>query len=71
MLPYVVQALEEIAASKSPSDAKSYLKKIDFEFVISLCILETVLSETKSLSQQLQSTQTDLLECSAQITVTD
>ena len=58
---------EEIFAWKSPNNARNLLKKLDFDFAISLCILEAVLTETKPLSQQLQSAQTDMLEYSTQI----
>ena len=62
---------EEIFAWKSPNNARNLLKKLDFDFAISLCILEAVLTETKPLSQQLQSAQTDMLEYSTQIKLTE
>lgn len=67
LLPYVIEALTDIASWKNDGNARSLLKKIDFEFIVSLSVLSAILTETRPLSQQLQAVSTDMLECSTQI----
>ena len=61
----IVKALIQLAEDKDPktySDSRALLSAIcDFEFILGLCILKVILSNTNSLSRYLQSKNMDVI----------
>ena len=71
LLPVVVESLQQIRTWSNAGNTRSLLKNVDFEFVMALYVMSSVLEVTKVLSLKLQAVSNDILECHAHIDVSD